>query len=177
MHSGRSDDKQEAPMRARFPICKALFSFGIAVAIAAFGASSPGPAPLATSDGEKAGTRIEVTELKRTSGGTLSLKFVVVNDSDKTLGFGYDFASPDNHIKDHATVGGITLVDPVNKKKYFVVRDAEDKCVCSSGVHDLPKSSRANLWAKFPAPPESVQKISIVVPHFAPMDDVPIAKP
>ena len=164
-------------MRARFPIRKALFFFGIAVAIAAVGAPASGPAPLATSDGEKSGTRIEVTELKRTSGGTLSLKFVVVNDSDKTLGFGYDFASPDNHIKDHATVGGITLVDAVNKKKYFVVRDSEAKCICSSDVHDLPKGSRANLWAKFPAPPDSVQKISIVVPHFAPMDDVPISKP
>ncbi len=134
------------------------------------------PAPLSTSDGEKPGTRVEVTELKRTSGETLSLKLVMVNDSDKKLGFGYDFAAPDNHIADFATVGGITLVDPVGKKKYFVVRDSEKKCVCSSGLKDLDKGSRLNLWAKFPAPPADVSKISVVIPHFAPMDDVPIAK-
>jgi hypothetical protein len=137
----------------------------------------PAPTPLASTDGERPGTRVEVTELKRTSGGTLSLKFAMVNDSDKSLGFGYDFGSPDNHIGDHGTVGGITLVDPVNKKKYFVVRDSENKCVCSSDVKDIPKGSRANLWAKFPAPPANVVKITIVVPHFAPMDDVPIANP
>lgn len=154
-----------------------VLAFLATAALPVSGAPSPGPTPLATSDGERPGTRIEVTELKRTSGGTLSLKFAMVNDSDKSIGFGYDFASPDNHLKDHSTVGGITLVDPVNKKKYFVVRDSENKCVCSSGVHDLPKASRANLWAKFPAPPVNVGKITIVVPHFAPMDDVPIANP
>ena len=30
--------------------------------------------------------------------------------------------------------------------------------------------------AKFPAPPDSVQKIGVVVPHFIPMDDVPISR-
>ena len=154
-----------------------VLAFLAASGLPAYAAASPAPTPLATSDGERQGTRIEVTELKRTSGGTLSLKFAMVNDSDKSLGFGYDFGSPDNHIGDHGTVGGITLVDPVNKKKYFVVRDSESKCVCSSDVKDIPKGSRANLWAKFPAPPASVGKITIVVPHFAPIDDVPIANP
>jgi hypothetical protein len=163
-------------MRAQTTRQRLVLALLAAAAIPASGAPSPAPTPLATSDGERPGTRIEVTELKRTSGGTLSFKFAMVNDSDKSLGFGYDFASPDNHIGDHGTVGGITLVDPVNKKKYFVVRDAENKCVCSSDVKDISKASRANLWAKFPAPPADVGKITIIVPHFAPMDDVPIAK-
>jgi hypothetical protein len=32
------------------------------------------------------------------------------------------------------------------------------------------------LWAKFPAPPDSVTKIGVVMPHFVPMDDVPISQ-
>ena len=141
---------------------------------------SPGPVaaggPIATADGEKPGTRVEVTELKRTSGGTLSLKFVLVNDSEQSLGFGYNYASKDNEVRDHSTIGGITLVDPVGKKKYFVVRDSEKNCVCASGLKDLGKKSRMNLWAKFPAPPENVNKVGIVIPHFQPLDDVPISK-
>jgi hypothetical protein len=143
--------------------------------------ASAAPAPassstIATSDGESPGTRVEVTELRRGSGGVLSLKFAMINDSDKSIGFGYHFGSPDNEILDFNSVGGVTLVDPVAKKKYFVVRDTEKKCVCSSGLHDVIKGSRLNLWAKFPAPPEDVSKIGIVIPHFAPMDDVPISK-
>ncbi len=48
---------------------------------------STGPA-LATSDGDKPGIRVEVVELKRTSGNTVNLKFAMINDSDKDLGFG-----------------------------------------------------------------------------------------
>ncbi len=143
--------------------------------------ASAAPAPasssaIATSDGESPGTRVEVTELKRGSGGILSLKFVMINDSDKSIGFGATFATPDDWRLDYNSIGGVTLVDPVAKKKYFVVRDAEKKCVCSSELKEVIKGSRVNLWAKFPAPPEDVNKIGILIPHFAPMDDVPISK-
>jgi hypothetical protein len=131
---------------------------------------------IATADGEKGGTRVEVTELKRLSDNTLSLKFAFVNDSADRFNFGYDYGDPEHSIKDISSVGGITLVDGTNKKKYFVVRDTEDNCVCSRGLRDLSSRSRGNAWAKFPAPPDDVQKISIVIPHFGPIDDVPISR-
>lgn len=135
-------------------------------------AASSAPA-IAEADGETPGTKVEVQELKRSS-NSLMLKIVIVNDSDKPLDFGYHFGDKANEIKDFATVGGITLVDAVGKKKYFVVRDTENACVCSSNLKDLAPKGRMNLWAKFPPPPDDVQKISVVIPHFTPMDDVPI---
>ena len=137
--------------------------------------STPSAAAIATADGENSGTRVEVTELKRSSDNTVTLKFAMVNDSDKPIGFGYDFGDKANDIKDHASIGGVTLVDSAGKKKYFVVRDSDNSCLCSRAVKDIAPKSRANLWAKFPAPPDDVQKISIVIPHFAPMDDVTIS--
>ncbi len=138
--------------------------------------AAAGAAAIATADAETAGVRAEVTELKRTSGGTVSLKFAIINDSDKAVSFGYTFVDPAHEIPDFGGIGGIHLIDPVGKKKYFVARDSENKCVCSQKVADIPKGGRANLWAKFPAPPEDVQRISIVVPHFSPMDDVPLSR-
>lgn len=133
---------------------------------------SSGPA-LATSDGDLPGIRVEIQELKRTSGDTLNLRFAMVNDSTKDQGFGYEFTEPS---KGYGDIGGVHLIDAVAKKKYFVVRDAEGACVCSSSVPKIEPKSRSNLWAKFPAPPEDVQKITVVIPHFAPMDDVPISR-
>ena len=49
------------------------------------------PAILASTDGEKPGIRVEVVELKRVSGGTVNLKFVLINDGDKNMDFGYAF--------------------------------------------------------------------------------------
>jgi hypothetical protein len=152
-----------------------------AAAAAATAAAQPAPAAaqgaaIATADGETSGVRAEVTELKRTSGGTLSLKFAMINDSDTTVSFDYNFTDPAHSVADFGGIGGVHLIDPVGRKKYFVARDSEDKCVCSQKVASIPKGGRANLWAKFPAPPDDVQQISIVIPHFSPMDDVPLSR-
>ena len=136
---------------------------------------APASSAVASTEGEKPGIRVEVTELKR-SPSALSLKFTIVNDSDKQMGFGYDFADSEYQIRDHATVGGVSLLDAAGRKKYMVVRDSENRCVCSRDLKDLAAGSRLNLWAKFPPPPEDVKRISIVIPHFAPMDDVPISQ-
>jgi hypothetical protein len=150
----------------------------IATSPAAPGAAPVAPAAvvIATADGEKAGTRVDITELKRSSDNTLTLRMAMVNDSPEPLAFNYNYGDPDHSIKDFNSIGGVTLLDGANKKKYFVVRDTENTCVCSHGLKDIPAKSRGNVWAKFPAPPDDVQKISIVVPHFGPMDDVPISR-
>jgi hypothetical protein len=137
--------------------------------------STPSAAVIATADAEKGGTRVDITELKRSSDNTVTLKFALVNDSSERVGFGYDYGDPQNSIKDFGSIGGVTLVDGANKKKYFVVRDTENTCLCSRELKDIPAKSRANVWAKFPAPPDDVQKISVVIPHFGPLDDVPIS--
>lgn len=131
---------------------------------------------LASADGEKAGVRVEVTELKRSSGDMVSLKFVLINDSAEDLNFGGGYLGQDGVASDYRTVGGVHLVDPVGKKKYLVVRDAETKCVCSTEMDNAKPKSRVNLWTKLPAPPADVQKVNIVIPHFSPMDDVPISQ-
>ncbi|MGQ0761967.1 MAG: hypothetical protein ACT4OT_08125 [Acidobacteriota bacterium] len=136
---------------------------------------SAGPA-IATADGDMPGIRVEVQELKRNSGGTVTLKFAMINDSDKGFGLAYNFTDGDYSNAANSSVGGTHLIDPVGKKKYFVVRDTENTCLCSRGVPDIAPKSRANLWAKFPAPPDDVQKISIVIPHFGPIDDVAISR-
>ena len=142
----------------------------VALGLAAWVNVAPAAEPIATTDGETPGERLQVQVLKLAS-GALTLKFTIINDSDKdsrVLG-GIGSAEP-------WTADGAYLVDAPGKKKYLVVRDAENHCVCSRGLPTLNAKSSINLWAKFPAPPDGVQKISVVVPHFIPMDDVPISR-
>ena len=68
----------------------------------------------------------------------------------------------------------VNLIDAVGKKKYFVVRDSQDACVCSRDISSLDANARANVWAKFPAPPDDVQKITVVVPQFQPLEGIAI---
>jgi len=146
-----------------------IFLGGMALA-----AQSPTAKALAAADGEKPGTRIELLELKRVTGGTVMLRFAIINDGNQPLKFGYDFAQ--QGTKDFANVGGTYLLDPVGKKKYLVVRDSQGNCDCSKGLKELAVKQRVNVWARFPAPPDNVDKIGVVVPHFSPMDDVPLGR-
>jgi hypothetical protein len=100
--------------------------------------------PIATTDGEQSGVRLEVTEHKRTSGETLTLKFKIVNDGDELVEFGYEFGDP-SITGDYGSVGGVHLVDGANKKKYLVVRDSEDNCLCSRSVDAITPGEMSPL--------------------------------
>jgi hypothetical protein len=143
--------------------------------------SAPAPAApagvIASTESDQGGVRIDITELKRSSGGTVNLKFVITNNGDKYFSTASERLADHETSSDYRSVSGIHLVDPVNKKKYFVVRDAEKNCLCSQDVADVKEGGgRTTLWAKFPAPPPEVQKITIQIPHFQPIDDVTISQ-
>ena len=133
---------------------------------------------LGTADGEKPGSRIDITELKRVSGNMVSLKLVLVNNSDAVMPMGGAFEGPANSPtdieRDSGTIAGVSLEDAAGATKYTVVRDAAGNCVCSSGLGNLAVKTKVNLWAKFPAPPDSVTKLNVVLPHFQPVEDVPL---
>lgn len=126
-------------------------------------------AVLASSDAEVPGIRVELTQLQRASGGTLNMRFRLVNDSTESRSLS-NWLDPEGW----RTVAGVHLVDPINKRKYFVIRDSENKCVCSREIQDVEPGQHALFWAKFPAPPPEVSHLSVIVPHFIPMDDVPL---
>jgi hypothetical protein len=126
------------------------------------------PAPIATAESDSGKpVRVEVMQLKRSSGGTVDLRLALVNDSDLELHYGGNFDSQLDYV---------SLIDLAGKRKYFVVKDGEGNCVCSSNVFKLEARSRANMWARFPAPPDDVERLSIAIPRFAPMDDVPLSR-
>jgi hypothetical protein len=133
------------------------------------------PGTIASTDGEIAGSRVDITELKRTSGDTVNLKFVLVSGPEKAYNFhGHWLGDSEIATDTYRGISGVHLIDPVNKKKYFVVTDAEKHCLCSTNVQDIGPAEKVNLWAKFPAPPADVKMVTIEIPHFAPIDDVPI---
>jgi hypothetical protein len=141
---------------------------------AALPVSQPVPAPnsnaLPSTQGEFPGLTLTIQELKRSS-NAVTLKFVL--QSKGGMAFGYDFGEG---TQEFGNVAGIHLIDAVNKKKYFVVRDADGSCVCSQHIANIAAGSQSVLWAKFPAPPEDVQKITVEIPHFPPIEDVPITR-
>jgi hypothetical protein len=134
-------------------------------------AASLAAEPIATTDGETPGLSVQVQELKLVS-GALMLKFTLKNGSDQAVDLYSTMSGSEGQ-----SVDGIYLIDVPGKKKYLVVKDSDSHCLCSRDINrNLAPNTSEAFWAKFPPPPDSVQKIGIVVPHFIPMDDVPISR-
>ena len=136
-------------------------------------ASTIAAEPVASTDGEMPGLKLEVQELK-VGGNTATLRFTILNDSDQP--FGLNDSLKESGSADWHSTDGVYLIDDTAKKKYLVVRDSDKHCVCSRNLADLPAKSKGTYWTKFPAPPENVKTIGVVVPHFVPMDDVPVSR-
>lgn len=148
-----------------------------AAAPAPVAAPAPAATPqwLASTQGDYPGITVAVQELKR-GPYALKLKLVVINQSQE------NFDSDNIGSLDsggYYSIGAAHLIDMTNRKKYFVVRDHDGNCLCSRGDPSLPRinaRSQFVLWAEYPLPPDDVQKISVEVPHFPPMEDVPISR-
>ena len=138
---------------------------GAALALTMATSAALAQGAIATADGEQSGVRIDITELKRTSGDTLTMKFTLVNDSGEEVNPYGIFESV------HSDVRNVHLIDSAGRKKYLAIMDANNNCVCSGGVsHDLESGKSLNLWARFPAPPAEVKEVSVIFPHFIPAD-------
>jgi len=129
---------------------------------------------IASTDGETPGVRLDLTEAKRGSGDTLTIRFTIVNKSASAFKFGHNLG--DAAYGDFGNIGAIHLLDATNKKKYLVIRDSAKNCVCSNKLRDLPTGQSINLWGRFPAPPADVKAVSVVVPGFMPLDEVAISQ-
>jgi hypothetical protein len=118
-------------------------------------------------EGQTPGVKVVIRDLKRDDGGTVTLRFQLVNDGEQAL-------KTYGVLGEYHDMDYVNLIDAKNKKKYLVVKDSARKCVCSTLKQEVSKGGRVNLWAKFPAPPADVQKISVIVPGFEPVESVSI---
>jgi len=124
-----------------------------------------------TVDAEWSGVETDLLEVRRMSDNTIRVRWRWRNNGDKEVGlYAHDAAD----LLRTETY----LLDPVNKKKLLVVTDAKGRPIGTDigmSFRVKPKESYA-AWAKFPAPPANVEKITVVIAKTPPFEDVPIAK-
>ena len=125
-------------------------------------------------DTEWDGVSVELTSVTRGDGDTITIKFKYTNSGAKaanitSLG---QFSGYDN------IAAKVYYVDGKNKKKYLVVKDAEGNAVASNLKNvEIEAGASRGGWAKFPAPPAGVDKITIYIPGAPPFEGVTIAAP
>jgi hypothetical protein len=147
------------------------------------------PAPdqvLASSEkGDLTGLTLTINQLRRSDANTITLVFSITNQGSQAYSFDWTWGEVGViDLGDAFTfnMSGVYLVESSGMKKYLVLLDTDKRCICSTGIFrsggtisGLTPGKDATMWAKFPAPPASVTRLAVAVPHFPVLDGVPLS--
>jgi hypothetical protein len=146
-------------------------------------ATVPAPASTAQSNvnplvqDHESGAQVTLLEVKRTGGDSVTLKWRYQNTGTAPLKVSKGGSA---WLDAYQLTAETFMVDPVNKKKYMVITD-EKKYPLASKHGDwqgvtLQPGQNLTAWAKLPAPPPDVEKVTITLPGMAPFENVQVAK-
>ena len=128
--------------------------------------SSPAPEPTATLAQIKGPGDITVTinSATRDSGGFVTVSGTLTNDGTKIFS-AIRWKGTELAIQNSGpSVAGAVLIDEAGKKRYYVLRDTEGKCLCTMGLSYVKPSTTVPIFAQFPAPPESTTRVQFQLP-------------
>ena len=129
-------------------------------------ASADAGGVLASENHEIPGVQVVLTELRRTSGDTVTLRLQFRNTTDKEVSDSLFYGT---------NIALRTYLLDATRKKYTVLQDPDNRPVGyvgpSSGV---APGATVPAWVRFPAPPADVTAVTVVVPGVPPFDDIPI---
>jgi hypothetical protein len=156
-------------------------------ATTAAGGGQPAAAPVvASSDhADLPGITLAINQLRRSDANTVTLIFTIANKGSKALNFDWTWGEAGYVEVGNALtfdMSGAYLVDTDGKKKYLVLRDTNKVCLCTTGIlrsgtelKGVEPGQETTMFGKFPAPPASVSKMTVIVPHFPALDNVPLS--
>ncbi|MFH9135801.1 hypothetical protein [Streptomyces sp. NPDC017524] len=114
------------------------------------------------------GLVLVINEVKRDSGGFLTVQGEVTNEGDQARITTAWSGSEVNLVnKNPNSVAGATLVDKVGKKRYYVLRDTDSRCLCTTAISSLAPGKSAPIFMQFPAPPQGTTEVDFTLPTFA----------
>ena len=136
------------------------------------------PAPIAVHEHESGGVDVALMEAKRTSGNTITVTWEYRNKTKEKKQLTKERTG---WMDPYRLSYGTYLADPPNKLKYPLLTDDERRPiaakvgVANNFIYLKPEGKIVN-WAKYPAPPAAVTKISVFIDGVQPFEDVTIAQ-
>lgn len=114
------------------------------------------------------GLVLVINEVKRDAGGFLTVQGEITNQGDQARTTSAWSGAEVNIVnKNPNSVAGATLVDKVGKKRYYVLRDTDSRCLCTTAITSLAPGKTAPIFMQFPAPPQATTEVDFNLPTFA----------
>lgn len=104
----------------------------------------------------------------RDTGGFVTVQGTITNNGDKPFTAVAWRGQELGLVKSGPSVAGAVLVDQAGKKRYYVLRDTEGKCLCTMGLTLVPAKETRPFFAQFPAPPTATTSVEFQLPTMPP---------
>ncbi|WP_432066917.1 hypothetical protein [Streptomyces sp. C10-9-1] len=119
---------------------------------------------LATINGSN-GFRFVIHSASRDDGGFLTVTGAIENTSGKGQSAPVQWNGQEAAVKATGrSLGGMTLVDKVEKKRYYVLRDTDGYPLTTTGISRVDPGEQISFFAQFPAPPTSTPEVDLQIP-------------
>ncbi|MES5816721.1 hypothetical protein [Streptomyces sp. RG80] len=114
------------------------------------------------------GLMLQITTAQRDSGGFVTVNGTLTNDSAKSVTVPMLLRGDETEVIAHGrSLGGATLVDSKEKKRYYVLRDTEGRPLTTTGLTTLKSGEKLPVFMQFPAPPSTTTDVSLQLPTFS----------
>ncbi|MGW1515456.1 hypothetical protein [Streptomyces sp. NPDC002287] len=156
-----SDDKAKAPAKSSPPQSQGAGSQGAASG----NGQSPQPTEVIATLSGQAGMTLVINSVRRDSGGFVTVTGQIKNTGKEAFTHTSDWRGIE--LKGSGeSVAGATLVDKAGKKRYYVLRDTESRCLCTTGISSVDPGQAVPFFAQFPAPPSATTEVEFSLPTF-----------
>jgi hypothetical protein len=142
------------------------------------GVKSSSSEGLAVQEHEAGGVDVVLLEVKRTAGGTMTVRWKYVNKTPEKKQL---TNTRTGWLDPYRLSYGAYIIDNANKTKYNLVTDANKHPV--AGTHGnqnsyifLGPNQTLVTWAKFPEVPADAEKVTVSIPGAPPFEEVPVRK-
>jgi hypothetical protein len=129
---------------------------------------SPSDAPVLAQIKGAQDIAVTINSAVRDAGGFVTVQGTLTNNGSDTFDAdawrGNEVAlSPSG-----ASAAGAVLIDEAGKKRYYVLRDTDGKCLCTMGLTDVEPEETRPFFAQFPAPPQTTTQVEFELPTMPP---------
>ncbi|MER5937646.1 hypothetical protein ABT121_10040 [Streptomyces sp. NPDC001928] len=123
--------------------------------------------PLAEMKGSN-GLLLQVTSAERDAGGFVTVSGTLKNDGAERITVPASVRGDETEILRHGmSLGGATLVDSKDKKRYYVLRDTDGRPLTTTGFTSLKAGEALAVFIQFPSPPSGSSEVTLQLPTFA----------
>ena len=132
--------------------------------------STPSPSPtqiLAQMKGAQ-DIVVVINSVVRDSGGFVTVQGQITNNSSSVFDADAWRGTEVALSASGASVAGAMLVDESGKKRYYVLRDTDGRCLCTMGLVGIQPNESRPFFAQFPSPPETTTAVEFELPTMPP---------